>query len=353
MGIVKLADSVFGSMNEAISSEIKDQYLEAFKCDSLGQTILVRKGARTNNTNNNKGGADVISNGSKIIVAEGMYGLFIDNGKISSVMTEAGAYKVENSSSSSALGGNKLGSVFGEAFERFKFAGEVNNVQAVYFVNALEIMNLPEGKFIQTYKDPDYRTVYIRGRIVFSIRITDPAIFYKSVSGQVKGDYTVEDLVGADGNPGMLIDEACDCTEEAIAKLSDEKIPFSELMGEKSVLCRKVKNEINKYWKENRGIEIVHLTLHVNATGGSMDRVAAFDQAKIFSDDLPALAAHQVLGETEAKKIAAGNQAGALTGFAGLGMANSMLSTKCPCCNYQPSDGVLGEYCEACGTKLK
>ncbi len=352
MGIIKLTGNILGSMNEAISSEIKDQYLEAFRCDSLGQTILIRKGSRLNQANLNKGSADVISSGSKIIVAEGQYGLFIDNGKISSVMDEPGLYKVETDSAPTVFSGDKLGKIMGDAWNRFTFAGEVPTAQAVYYVNALEIMNIPTGIFKLTYKDPDYRTVYINGRIMFSIRVSDPAVFYKSVTGQVARDFTVEELVGTDESPRMLVDEACDLTEEAIAKLSDEKIPFSELMGQQSILCRRVKSDINKRWNEKRGIEMVSLTLSVKATGGSMDRIAAFDQAKIFSEDMPALAAAQVLGETEAKKLAASNSAGAVTGFAGLNMANMVMS-KCPCCNYQPTTGVLGEFCEACGAKLK
>ncbi|MCQ2527947.1 MAG: SPFH domain-containing protein [Saccharofermentans sp.] len=349
MGIIKLTNNILGSMNEAVSSEVKDQYLEAFRCDSLGQVYLLRKGARLDKTHNNKGNEDVISSGSKVIVAEGQYGLFIDNGKVSDVMTEAGLHVVETDSSPSVFGGGKAKGIIGNAWERFTFAGETPTKQAIYFVNALEIMNLPEGQYSVTYRDPDYRNVYVKGRIVFSIRVVDPVVFYKSVTGQVSGDYKVEDLVGTDSNPGMLIDEACDLTEEAIAKLSDEKIPFAELMGERSILCRKIKNEINKDWKEKRGIEIVHLTLNINASGGSMDRMAQFDQAKIFSDDLPALAAAQVLGQTEAQKIAAGNPAGAVTGVAGLAMMNAV----CPCCNYKPENGVLGMFCDACGAKLK
>lgn len=349
MGIIKLTSSILGSMNEAVSSEVKDQYLEAFRCDSLGQKYLLRKGSRLDTTNINKGSSDVISSGSKVIVSEGQYGLFIDNGKISDVMSEAGLYTVETDSSPSVLGGGKFNKVVGNAWERFKFAGEVATKQCIYFINALEIMNLPEAPYSLTYKDPDYRTVYVRGRISFSIRVSDPVVFYKSVTGQVNGDYKVEDLVGTGSNPGLIIDEACDYTEEAIAKLSAEKIPFAELMGERSILCRKVKNEINTRWKESRGIEIVTLTLNVMASGGSMERIAQFDQAKIFSDDLPALAAARVLGETEAHKLAAGNPAGAVTGIAGLSMMNAM----CPSCNYKPESGVLGMFCDACGTKLK
>lgn len=354
MGIVKLTGNIIGAMNEAVSSEVKDQYLEAFMCDSLGQTVLLKKGARLNNTNNNKGSEDVISSGSRIIVAEGQYGLFIDNGKIGSVMKEAGLYTVESDSSPTVFNGDKLGKVFGNAWERFKFAGEVATKQAVYFVNALEIMDIPESQFTLTYKDPDYRTVYINGRIRFSIRVSDPDIFYKSVTGQVKDEFTVEEFVGTGSQPGLVVDEACDLTEEAIAKLSAERIPFADLMGQQSVLCRKVRAEINKHWKVSRGIELVMLTLSIKASGGSMERVAQYDQAKIFSDDPKALVAAQVLGETEAKKIAAGNPSGALTGFVGASMVGKpAVLFRCPCCNYQPTSGVLGEYCEACGAKIE
>ena len=45
MGLISLIKNVAGTTFDSISSQIQDQYLEFFTQDSLGQDILVKKGA--------------------------------------------------------------------------------------------------------------------------------------------------------------------------------------------------------------------------------------------------------------------------------------------------------------------
>ena len=45
MGLISLIKNVAGTTFDSISSQIQDQYLEFFTQDSLGQEILVKKGA--------------------------------------------------------------------------------------------------------------------------------------------------------------------------------------------------------------------------------------------------------------------------------------------------------------------
>ena len=72
MGFIR---NVAGAISDSVRSEVKDQYLEAFRTDSLGQNMLVKRAYRLNNTGRNKGGIDVISSGSQILVPEGAYAL--------------------------------------------------------------------------------------------------------------------------------------------------------------------------------------------------------------------------------------------------------------------------------------
>ena len=55
MGLISLIKNVAGTTFDSISSQIQDQYLEFFTQDSLGQEILVKKGANKMEQGRNKG----------------------------------------------------------------------------------------------------------------------------------------------------------------------------------------------------------------------------------------------------------------------------------------------------------
>ena len=104
--------NIAGTISDSINSEINDQYLEAFRTDSLGQNMLVKRAHRLNSNGRNQGSSDIISAGSKVLVPEGTYALMIDNGQIVDTVTTPGLYTWENSSS-----GSVTAAVFVEAVE--------------------------------------------------------------------------------------------------------------------------------------------------------------------------------------------------------------------------------------------
>ena len=120
--------NIAGTISDSINSEIYDQYLDAFRTDSLGQNMLVKRAHRLNSNGRNQGSSDIISAGSKVLVPEGTYALMIDNGQIVDTVTTPGLYTWENSSSASVLSGG-VKSVLGDAFDRFRFAGEITKTQ--------------------------------------------------------------------------------------------------------------------------------------------------------------------------------------------------------------------------------
>ena len=106
--------NITGVISDSINSEIQDQYLEAFRTDSLGQDMLVKRAKRMNSKGFNKGSDDIISAGSKVIVPEGTYALMIDNGEIADCVDTPGLYTWDTSSSASVLSGG-VKSVLGDA----------------------------------------------------------------------------------------------------------------------------------------------------------------------------------------------------------------------------------------------
>ena len=364
--------NITGTISDSISSELKDQYLESFRTDSLGQDKLVKRAFRQNTRGFNQGSSDVISAGSKVLVPEGTYALMIDNGKIADTVSEPGLYTWENSSSGSIMSGG-MKSVLGDAFDRFRFAGEITKTQRIYFVNGLEIMNQSCNDIpALPYPDPVYGNLYLKFNILFSFRIVDPAKFFKKTGKST----TVYDYMGSPGRPKMPALEVQDHMEEALNLCAvRDKVPFPKLLSNKSIVKDAVNEVLSKLWREQRGMIIESIAL----TGLTLDeasrkRVEQFDSAKLFADDPGALNALIALGLTEAMNSAASNPAGAVGGFAGVGMAgafsgnegikadyaHSVMDTlnltgpeTCPFCGTPLNSSVIFEYCPACSADIR
>ena len=273
--------NITGTIADSVKSEIKDQYLEAFRTDSLGQDMLVKRAYRLNATGRNKGNSEIISSGSQILVPEGAYALMTDGGKVVDSVTTPGLYTWQNSSSGSVMSGG-LESVFGDAFDRFRFGGEINKIQRIYYINALEIMNQTTNEFLNVpYPDPNYGTLYLRFRLTFSFRIVDPVRFFKITCK----DTSVYDLMGTPSSPKMPILELQDHMKEALNICAvREKIPFPQLESSKSQLKDAVNEAVSKVWLEQRGMVIVSIALtDMTLDPDSRIRVEQYETNKIYA----------------------------------------------------------------------
>lgn len=359
--------NIAGTLSDSIKSELGDQYLEAFRTDSLGKDLLVKRAYRQNTGGRNKGNSEIISAGSKVLVPEGTYALMIDNGQIVDSVTTPGLYTWENSSSGSVFSGGAK-SVMGDVFDRFRFAGEVTKSQRIYYVNALEIMDQTCNEPLNVmYPDPFYGTLYFKFRITFSFRIVDPVKFFKKTGK----DTTVYDYMGSPYKPKMPFLEVQDHMEEALNLCAvRDKIPFAKLIAHKSILKDAVNETVSSLWFEQRGMIIESIALtDLTLDEASRQRVEQYDSAKIFADDPSALNALVALGLTDAAKLAAANPAGAAVGFAGLGMASAVAGNTgltdplsaagytgpetCPFCGTPLAAQVIWDHCPACNADIR
>ncbi|MDE7233528.1 MAG: virion core protein (lumpy skin disease virus), partial [Ruminiclostridium sp.] len=119
MGLIKAAIG-------ALSGTLGDTWKEAIHCGAIDNKTLLKVGTRMHEdsarSSNNKGSENYISNGSAIMVEENTCMLTIDNGRITNVVTEPGAYTLDNSSAPSIFAGNIKDSAK-ELIRRFTFGG--------------------------------------------------------------------------------------------------------------------------------------------------------------------------------------------------------------------------------------
>ena len=327
MGLISLIANVAGTVGESISSTVKDQYLEFFTCDSLGNEVLVRQGANKNEKGKNKGSTEVITNGSIVAVPEGTACLLVDGGQIVDCVTEAGYYRWDTSSSPSILSNKNFGEnvkkSVGEIWERMKMGGEVSKQQRIYFVNMLELRDQNFGTSTPVaYPDPEYRNIYIRLNGTFSYKITDPVTFFRNVAGNVKGELLSSEFMGSPAKPQQPRLEFLDHIAEALNKLAtQDKVMYSTIDSHRSELRKHMQECLDADWLQGRGIVVEAVAINgVSPDDKSRERIEKIDTSKIYGSDASALAAEVALGQTEAMKLAGGNANGAVNGFMGMGM---------------------------------
>ena len=349
MGLIK---SAFTS----VSSTLHDQWEEYITCDSLDNDTLVVKKTTKNG---------VISNKSRIQVAPGQVALIFDSGKILDATAEEGIYTFDSSSSPSLFAG-QFGEMFKEMWERFKFNGAPSKEQAIFYVNAKEIIDNKFGSATpMAYPDPEYKNIYIRYFGVYSFKITDPFAFVSNIAGTVSDKYTKEQLME------QANAEFVSALDVALQDCAHDGIVFSSLPSKQLLIAEHMNEVLDNKWKTLRGMEVVSVALEkITPDDESRERIQKFDNASMYGKEEYA-AGRMVDATATAMENAASNPNGAGSGFMGLGMMNGAMGgvignpldhvksknetetkvengTKCPKCG----NGGNGKFCSNCGEKL-
>ena len=319
MGLIKAALGAAGSV-------LADQWREYFYCDSMSDDVLMckaqkRTGKRSSNT---KGSDNVITNGSVIVVNEGQAMMIVDQGRIVEFSAEAGAFTWDASTEGSIFYGG-LGKGLKDSWENFKsrftFGADTGKDQRVYYFNTKEILGNKYGTptpvpFHIYDKNLNFDLdTSVRCNGEFTYRITDPIAFYKKLASNVPGDYTRDKL------DSQLKGQFLTCLQPAFARISALGIRYYELPGHTMELSEAMDDALTKAWSGQRGITIVSVSVNsitINpedeATLKELQKTAVFRNTGM-------AAAYAAMSHGEAMKTAAGNSAGAMTGFMGMGMA--------------------------------
>ena len=163
MGLIKAAV-------KAVDTTLSDQWEDYITCDDLSSEVLISK-------KTTKSGQ--ISAKSRIRVNPGQAAIIVDSGKIVDATAEEGIYTFDASTSPTVFAG-QFGASFKEAWERFKYNGQVSKNQEVYYVNIqteIEGNNFGSPSAI-SYDDPIYQTIYIRFHGSYTIRVAISLVFY-------------------------------------------------------------------------------------------------------------------------------------------------------------------------------
>ena len=316
MGLIRAALNAGGSV-------LADQWKEYFQVDSMSNEQLVVK-AHKQTKGNNKGGDDIISNGSVVAVGDGQVALIVEDGKIVEFCAEPGRFIWDSSTEPSMFCGGffkGLTDSFKKFGERFTFGGDRAKTQRVYFINTKEIMNNKFGTTTpMVYDDPYYGTaLYIRYFGQFSFRITDPIIFFTSIAGTVAESYSRDALMD------MCKDEFMTALDSSLALLSADGVKFSQIPMKQREIAKYMSNTLDEEWVQRRGMDVVAVAIaKVTPDDNSRKRIEEFDTNMMHSNP-NAMAGGLAYAQMQAMQKAASNSAGAMTGFMGLGMMGNAM----------------------------
>ena len=135
----------------AVGGTLADQWLDFFTAPTFDEQTIVAPGVfqerNRGRGSNRSASANVISDGSRVVVPENTAVIITDGGGIVSVSTEPGYFVFRNDGQPSIFSGVRAvrKSLIRQSWERFKFGGQPGQQQLIYFVNLREIRNLRFG----------------------------------------------------------------------------------------------------------------------------------------------------------------------------------------------------------------
>ena len=319
MGLIQAAVGAVGGV-------LADQWKEFFYCEALPKDVMVTKGQKriSGRSSNTKGNDNIISNGSGIAVADGQCMIIVEQGKVVEVCAEPGEYTYDTSTEPSIFTGplgNSIKETFKAIGKRFTYGGDTGKDQRVYYFNIKELIDNKFGtpnpipfRVVDSKIGLDL-DVSIRCSGVYSYKIVDPLLFYTNVCGNISDEYTRDEL------DGQLKTEFISALQPAFGRLSDLELRPNQIVSHNTDLENAMNEALSAKWSELRGLKVVSVALGtVTLPDEDAEMIKQAQRNAMLKD--PTMAAATIAGaQADAMKTAAGNTAGAMTGFMGMGMA--------------------------------
>ena len=310
----------------ALGGTLADQWKEFFYCDSLDKDVLMVKGQkRTSRRSSNNGEDNIITNGSGIAVADGQCMLIVEQGRVVEVCAEPGEFTFDASTEPSVFTGNfgdSLAATFQTVAKRFTYGGDTGKDQRVYYINTKELGEILYGTAtpipfrVVVSEERGYKlSVNLRCNGSFTCRICDPLLFYTNVCSNVSTQYDASEIAP------RLKSELLNALQPALATLSANKVQYYEIPAHTLEISEALNEQLSNVWRKKRGIEVFSFNINsLSIPEEQQKKITEWEENAMTTDPTTA-AARLVGGQIDAMKTAAGNTAGAMTGFMGMGMA--------------------------------
>jgi len=310
MGLIKAAV-------EAAGSTLHDQWKDFIRCEDLGNDILMKRVSTPNG---------IVSKDSAVQVAPGQIAVIFDSGKILDATAEEGIYTFDSSTSPSFFAG-QFGPVFKEMWNRFTYGGGVSKEQAVFFINAKEIIDNKFGTPAPipfqdwSHPIPNQMTNSVTPLRVdvkcfgkYTFKISDPSTFMSKIAGTAD-EYRKDTIIE------QMRSEVIASFQNVLNELgtSAHKVPVLELPSQTDEIKKVMDEKVFDQPIRDRGMSIVGFVVEsVTLSDESQKKIDNYElSSNTFMQKGTLTGAY-----AQAVQDAAKNEAGAVNGMMGVGMVN-------------------------------
>ena len=335
MGLIAAAASVLGAAGAAVNTTAESMWVDYFESGDMSGGVLMKRGERISKKGAGKhGDQNIITSGSGIDVQENQCMILVENGRIVDFCAVPGRYTFDASKAPSLMSGENKGlkALASQFSQSFLAGGSRTNTQRVYYINLGEIQGFKWGSGNITFDhwerdlqgNPCWHiATTLMGNGVYSIQVTDPAKFF-SVLGAAKAGADGNGLVTRQDIEPQIKTEAIAAIRQAVGGLSKLKIGYTDIAGYEMQLTKDVDKLLDDDWQEARGISMFKIAIGMmDADEKSQQKILKYQEARGYADPTM-LGTYIGMGQTDALNTAAGNTAGAVTGFAGYGMVGGV-----------------------------
>ena len=336
MGLIKLAAGVIGAASGAFNTTTSSMWVDYFESGDMSNGVIMKRGVRITGpkSQNKNNDTNIITSGSGIDVQENQCMILVENGAIVDFCAEPGRYTFDSSLAPSFMSGNNKGlAALAQSFgNQFLAGGQRTNTQRVFYINLGEIQGFKWGSGNITFDhwerdlngNPCWHiATTLMGNGVYSIQVTDPAKFF-SMIGAAKAGADGSGLVTRQDIEPQIKTEAIAAIRQAVGGLSKLKIGYTDIASYEMQLTKDVDKLLDDDWQEARGISMFKIAIGMmDADENSQKRILKYQETRGYADP-SMLGTYMGMGQTDALNTAAGNTAGAVTGFAGMGMVGGV-----------------------------
>ena len=268
MGFIK---AFTGALGGTFADQWKDYYLPQSNMPATAAICqAVPKGTDAGRGENYKGSENVITNGSKIVVPEGMALITMQDGAITGLIAEPGGFEFKSddpNSQSIFSGGGLLSATIGQSWERFKFGGQPATQQTAFYVNLKEIPNNKFGTQSEIYWDDAYLNAQVGAitRGTYTLKIVDPILFVKNFvpAKYLQPGAPVFDFADMGNDAGeQLFNEVVGSLSAAFSLYTNDPSKgnrMSKIQADQIGFAKSLSAAVEEgyQWKSDRGLEIV------------------------------------------------------------------------------------------------
>lgn len=268
MGFIK---AFTGALGGTFADQWKDFYVP--RADVAGTAALFQAVPQSQNNGrgeNYKGNENIISNGSKIVVPEGMALITLQDGQITGLIAEPGGFEFrsnDQASQSMFAGDGIFAQTIKSTWEKVKFGGQPGSQQLAFYVNLKEIPNNRFGTQSEIYWDDAFFGTQVGAitRGTYTLKIVDPLLFVKNFvpAKYLQPNAEVFDFADMDNDAGVqLFNEVVGSLSAAFSNYTNDPTKgnrMSKIQADQIGFAQSLSAAVEDgyRWKTDRGLEIV------------------------------------------------------------------------------------------------